>query len=88
MEAIAAVSIAANVFQVVSFSHQVLSAAWKTYKTGVSSDNDAFERVALDLKAANVVLSQRLGGTRIPFTGYDDQVSYMLPSNLFRGLRC
>lgn len=76
MEGIFALSLIANVFQVVDFSHQILTAAWETYKTGFLSDNATPDQIALDLKDANDSLQAKLTPSAGQAATKDDQVSH------------
>lgn len=60
MEAVAGLSIAANVFQVVDFSHKLITAAIEYYKLGLPSSIQALDRVASELKSANGSLNDVL----------------------------
>ena len=77
MEGVAALSLAANVIQVVSFSHRILSAARETYKNGFLRDNAALEQLAEDLKSANESLQQRLHQSAGSSLSKDDKVGYV-----------
>ena len=74
MEALAALSLAANIIQVVGFSHHIFSAIYETYKIRSFSDNAELEQIALDLKAANDSLQQDSCGKGL---SKHDQVSRM-----------
>ena len=82
MEGVAALSVAANVIQVVSFTHKVLSAVSETYKTGHLSNNAGLEQIALDLKAANESLQQKLNENSGSSLSRDNQVRHDLSPNL------
>ena len=58
MEALAALSIVANVFQVIDFSMTILSTAYELRKAGTTRDQSNICMVAYDLKALNSKLKQ------------------------------
>ena len=74
MEVIAGLSLAANIFQVVDFSHRMVSGALDSYNYGTSNNLDALEKVARELRSANRLLGDTLNTAQTPAPVSDDQV--------------
>lgn len=76
MEAIAGLSLAANIFQVIDFSHKLITAAVESYKFGAPKNLQTLDQVAVELKGANLSLDETIAvATDGSSASPNDQVS-------------